>query len=125
MEFIDSESNNSDGSSEYSDSEESLVRPTFIPKHQRLTLVQEERRKSEENLKEEKKKLEETLRKNKTRAIVAENIRKMSENTYQADQDGNNSEAGIPDCSENDLDDQLEVSSVYRNNYYSLLYFCC
>ncbi len=95
-----------------SESDESLVRPTFIPKNQRITLTEDQRKKTEHSLRDEKKRLEEELRKSKTRAFVAENVRRIAENVDVQNKDGYDSEFGMPDCEDEKLDDDIEVRTV-------------
>jgi hypothetical protein len=92
-----------------SDSEESVARPTFVPKAQRLTVREDQQRQSEDLLKDEKRSLENELRKNRTRAEVAESIRRATEKDESNDLNGYDSERGMPDCSDDKLDTQLEV----------------
>lgn len=109
------ESEDEDCGSSYetaSESDESIARPTFIPKNQRITLTEGQRKKNEDSLRDEKKRLEEELRKSKTRAFVAENVRRIAENVDVQNKDGYDSEFGMPDCEEEKLDDDIEVRTV-------------
>lgn len=105
MDFDESDASCSDSGYE---SEEQL-RPTFVPREQRLTLEERQRQQDEERLRAEKRELELALRKNRTRAELAESIRKAAEGA-DLGADGYDSERGLPDCSDDSTDPQLEVS---------------
>ncbi len=87
--------------------EEELTAPKFVPKSQRMTLMAEEVKKDENRLKSEQQKLFKEIQKTKTRETVASNIRKFSEEHATLKYD---SDDGIPDCEDNQLDHALEVS---------------
>lgn len=103
---LDSDDNSDEGSGFES---EELDRPRFVPKQQRITLDEKQRQLDEDRLRAEKKDLEQRLKKEKTRAEVAENIRKMTEGVDHSDANGYDSERGLPDCSDDKMDLQLEV----------------
>lgn len=121
---MDSDQCSSESEDSASSSEDSLVRPTFIPREQRMTIVADQQKKKEELLKAEKRVLEEELRKTKSRAIVAESVRKASEVADLAAKDGYDSESGIPCEEEKDmLDQHFEVIVLYSENNFILLYY--
>ena len=109
---MDFDSNSEQTGSEHSDYDSEEDRPTFVPKSQRTTLEDKRQQDDEDRLRAEKRQLEQKIRKDKTRAELAENIRKATEGTEQTDADGYDSERDLPDCSDNKLDLTLEVIGV-------------
>lgn len=116
----DDESSNGeyDDSEEESEEEVETERPTFVPRHQRLTILQKNAEEMEEVVREEKRKQEEDQRKLKTRSLVAESLAKLTE--FEKDNQGFDSDSGIPDCDDGNLDHVLEVSAI-KSLFYTLI----
>jgi hypothetical protein len=84
-----------------------IMKPTFIPRKNRVT-IQEQERKAQEQAELEKKKSEMLeINKSKTRVMVAESIRKMEE-LQELNADDVDSDTGKPDDTD-DLEDDMEV----------------
>lgn len=96
------------GSSSEEEDEVEVERPRFIPKSQRVTILQRDAEELEEIAKEEKRKQMEEERKFKTRSLVAESVAKLSE--AEKSETNYDSDSGIPDCDDNLLDNVVEVS---------------
>jgi microfibrillar-associated protein 1 len=103
----DESSSQYDSESDYSDNEQpKLYKPVFIPKNQRITILeQEEKALQEELLLQSKKQLNEE-RVTQTRMLVADSIRRADEAKELKPEDAD-SDAGLPDDTDN-IDEELE-----------------
>lgn len=103
-----------DDDDDYSDEEDNqqLLKPVFVPKRLRETILTEEKIKEEEAQKAAKAQLKLDERKKQTKLIVADSIRRKEEQEAMlaAATDGD-SDAGLPDDAD-DEDDELEVRST-------------
>lgn len=104
----DEESSDGDYSSESeSEEEEVSLKPVFVRKENRMTIKEQESKQMEEERFAAKKKIQEEERKNQTRTMVAESIRR-TEQMNETHYDDADSDAGLPDDAD-DVDDELEV----------------
>lgn len=107
----DEESSSSDGeygtSESESEDEQAVMKPVFVRKENRMTIKEQENKALQEEQFAEKKKQQDEERKNQTRTMVAESIRRTDEmnETHYDDAD---SDAGLPDDAD-DEEDELEV----------------
>src|SRR5688572_17394921 len=100
---------NSDDSSEYetdSEGEIEILKPVFVPKNKRITVVQQEDKQIQEELIEQRKKDVNKKRIEHTRSLVAESIRRVDEEKKLDDEVG--SDNGLPDDTDNP-DEDIEV----------------
>lgn len=99
-----------ESSSEYetdSEDEVEILKPVFVPKNKRITVVQQEEKQLQEQLAEQKKKDLHKKRVNHTRSLVAESIRRIDEQKQQ-EEDEVGSDTGLPDDTDNP-DEDIEV----------------
>lgn len=106
----DYDSEEEEEESEEEEEEEEMVRPTFVPKSQRVTIMQKNAEEMEEIERENKKKEYEEQRKQKTRSLVAESI--INAANMEKEESKNDSDGDIPDCDDATMDYALEVCSV-------------
>ena len=107
----ESSEDNENYSSESEDSDEEIgkmMKPVFVRKENRMTIKEQENRVLLEESIVEKKKVQKEERKNQTRVMVAESIKRADE-LNDNHLDDANSDAGLPDDTD-DLDDEFEVS---------------
>lgn len=102
----------SSSENEYSSSEESeeeqQLKPVFVRKENRMTIKEAEKIQQQEEKNAEKRRMKDEERKNQTRVLVAESIRKSEEQSTHYDD--NDSDAGLPDDTDN-LDDEVEYDT--------------
>ena len=98
----------SDESEDEEEEERVLLRPVFIPRHRRETILEAEKKAAEEEALLEKKKLKELERKKQTRVMVAESMQRMEEKK-QLDMTDADSDAGLPDDTDDKDNDEEEV----------------
>lgn len=101
-------------SSEEEESEEEEFRPVFVPKSERITIQHDEAKKVIEEEKNKKQKQLEDVKQEKTRAQLADALRKLEEK--QLDEVFVDSDIGNPDNDET-FDNELEVSSISRKRH--------
>lgn len=111
----ESEDDEYEEESEEEEEEKEYIKPVFVPKSQRTTIIEQEIKYTEEELRAKKKAEEEELKKSKSRELVAEYVRKSNDINEMDVQDGD-SDAGMPLENENNWDDDLEV--CYLNIYF-------
>jgi microfibrillar-associated protein 1 len=109
-------SNRYESNSEYetdtddtSSSEEDMMKPVFVPKSKRITIIEEVVRQEEERRKVEKEMQRRQEKKLETRQLVADSIRKMDDKA-ELDMTDTGSDAGVPDDTD-DLDDDIEFEN--------------
>lgn len=115
MPILHSEEDDSDadtGSEETSSDEEDdgrILKPVFVPRHNRVTIHEKEAKERDDELLAEKKQQLLEERKTQTRIMVAESIRKNQE-LEDMHVDDANSDAGLPDDID-DIDEELEYEA--------------
>lgn len=87
-----------------SSSEEEMMKPIFVPKSKRITIIEESLRQEEERRKVEKEMQRRQEKKLETRQLVADSIRKM-EDKAELDMTDTGSDAGVPDDTDDPEDD--------------------
>lgn len=103
------EEDSSDGDySSDSEEEEVTMKPVFVRKENRMTIKEQENKALADEKQAEKKRVQDEERKNQTRTMVAESIRRTDEQN-ETHYDDADSDAGLPDDAD-DLDDELEVT---------------
>lgn len=101
----------SDEESEYetdSEEEQEILKPVFVPKAKRETILEYERKLAEEESLFEKKQKALEERKQQSRILVAESV-KRQDDKREADATDADSDTGMPDDTD-DLDEEEEVS---------------
>lgn len=96
-------------SDEYTDDDEVILKPLFVPKHLRETIKEQELKAAEDAKLLEKKKVQKENRQKQTRTMVAESLRRMDE-MKEVDVTDADSDAGLPDDMD-DPDDVMEFES--------------
>jgi hypothetical protein len=95
-------------SDESSEGETERLRPVFVPKHLRTTIKDQAMIEAEEELKLKKKKEADMNRKQLSRTMLAESLKRRDEAMALDETDGD-SDAGLPDVTD-DPNDPIEVS---------------
>ena len=85
-----------------------MMKPVFIPKQNRLTIHEAERKVAEQEELAKKKLAVGEARKAQTRIMVAESVRRMEE-LQESNADDADSDTGLPDDTDR-ADDEVEVS---------------
>jgi hypothetical protein len=101
-------SSGNESEDESDEEEEQTMKPVFVRKENRVTIQQQEEKLHSQKTLVEKSIIQKEDRKNQTRVLVAESIRKSEEINDQHLDDAD-SDAGLPDDT-NDVDDELEVN---------------
>jgi hypothetical protein len=104
---MDNESEYESDSEDFSDEDDQVLKPVFVSKQNRVTIKEREEKQLKEESLNQKLRQENEIKKNETRVLVAESIRKIEESKELNLSDAD-SEAGIPDDTDN-LEDELEV----------------
>lgn len=84
-----------------------MLRPVFVPRAKRETIIEQEQKQAEEELQQEKKLRQAEERKKQTRVMVAESIKRIDEKKELSMTDAD-SDAGLPDDAD-DANDEEEV----------------
>ena len=93
--------------SEYSDEDETqIMKPVFVPKEKRITIIEAEEKALQDEQNILLKKAQGIERANQTRMLVADSIRK-NDALHEIKDDDNNSDAGLPDDTDN-IDEEME-----------------
>lgn len=107
----ESESSEYETDSDDEEEEQVLLKPVFVPRAKRETILEQERRQAEEEALREKKTQQLEERKKQTRVLVAESVRRLDEKR-EADTTDADSDAGLPD--DTDDPEDAEAFELWR-----------
>jgi microfibrillar-associated protein 1 len=103
-----------DSDDDYDEEEErEILKPVFVPRAKRETILERERKLAEEDAVLEKKHLEQEERKKQTRVMVAESVRRLDDKSVQDAATDADSDAGLPDDTDG-VDNEQEVTSTVQ-----------
>jgi microfibrillar-associated protein 1 len=97
-------------SDDYEEDDREILKPVFVPKAKRETIIEQERRYAEEQAALDRKQEHLEERKRQTRVMVAESIKRFDEKN-DLDMTDADSDAGIPDDTD-DADDEEVILSL-------------